>query len=331
VREMYNKVCNTLWNVLEFYKMFAVDSKSISFDTVSPQVLDKWILARLREFILDVSKNMEGYALAEASRPIVDFVADLSQWYLRRSRDRFKGSDKEDAAFALATLHSVLETTAKVLAPFTPFLSEKLYGELQGWHEHEDRYVSVHLQAWPEVNDQMMDEHVLKNMNVARKIVELGLSARKGSGIKVRQPLQYILYQTEKLSVDLEHIIADELNVKEVKHTQEVREQDDRIVREDQGLKVGLQTTISEELKKEGIVRELVRAINQERKKQGLTIEDRIIVSYHTENPVLQNIFVEYAQDIQSSTLTVELKEASGGETLDIEGMKLELTLEAKN
>jgi len=331
VREMYNKVCNTLWNVLEFYKMFAGDMESPPLQTPSPNVLDKWILARLQELIRDVSTNMEAYALAEASRPIIDFVADLSQWYVRRSRDRFKGSDEEDAAFALSTLHNVLETTAKVLAPFTPFLAEKLYGELQNWHLHGDNYVSVHLQAWPEGNGEMQDEQVLKDMNVARKIVELGLSARKEAGIKVRQPLQYIRYQTEKISESLEQIIAEELNVKEVMHTEAVREQDDRVVKEDQNIRVGLNVIVTDELKKEGVVRELIRATNQERKKQGLTIEDKIALFYDTDSEDMRTLLTEYAAEIQSATLALELEAGSGGEPLEIDEMKIALKLEVKN
>ncbi len=311
VREMYNKVVNTLWNVLAFFDMFKIDSTDEKKDsTDSTNILDKWILSKLQMLLRDVTDNMEAYKLNEASRPIMEFISELSQWYVRRSRDRFKGTDEQDKAYALGTLRHVLMTLSKVMAPFTPFIAEKIYQALEGELE------SVHLERWPEVSGTRNEEHgtILKDMEVARKIVELGLSARAEAGLKVRQPLQYVRYQIEKLSEDLEQIIAQELNVKEVKHTESVQEQNDRVVKEDGEIRVGLNTEITHDLKKEGLLREVVRTINQMRKEQGLSREHQVRVSYRTDDELLKSVFVDFDEELKRLVLAKGIEEGEGEE-----------------
>jgi isoleucyl-tRNA synthetase len=126
VREMYNKVVNMLWNVVTFYQTYA-NHKSEIINHKSTNVLDQWIMAKLNLLVKEVTENMEAYKLAEASRPIMVFIDELSTWYLRRSRDRFKGVDEGDKQAALATMHEVLLTLSKVMAPFTPFIAERIY------------------------------------------------------------------------------------------------------------------------------------------------------------------------------------------------------------
>ena len=212
VREVYNKVVNTLWNVFSFYSMFNADSTDLKKDyTESKNILDKWILAKLHGLLKEVTEKMEEYKLAEASRPILDFITELSQWYVRRSRDRFKDENSADKLQAVATLREVLMTLSKVMAPFTPFMSERLYQELGGELE------SVHLEMWPQVNEKLIDKKVLEEMETIRKVVEMGLSMRSESGIKVRQVLsQFYISGAEFAFADSKNIIAEELNVKEV-------------------------------------------------------------------------------------------------------------------
>ncbi len=316
VREVYTKLINTLWNVVEFYKMYAGDKNSA--EVTSEHVLDKWILAKLKELIKDVSAGFESYQLTRASRPILDFVTELSQWYVRRSRDRFKGDDTQDKAAAVATLREVLLTLSKVMAPFTPFMAEKIYQEMGGTSE------SVHLEMWPEI--ATYEEHVLTDMVRARKIVELGLAARAEQGIKIRQPLQHVYYQAEKLSPGLEDVIADELNVKHVVHTTEVTEQANRVIKEDAILKVGLDVVVSEELKKEGLAREIVRTINQMRKNAKLTVNDVVSVVYETEDELLASVFVEYSAEISKSVLAKEIKSGKvSGEAVELDGRTVKI------
>ena len=297
VREMYNKVVNTLWNVYSFYEMFNTDYTDLENDyTDSSNVLDKWILAKLQILIQDVTSAMNEYKLAEASRPILDFIDDLSTWYVRRSRDRFKGDDVEDRQLALATLREVLLTLSKVMAPFTPFISENIYKEVGGKME------SVHLENWPEVDEKMIDQDILTGMKFTRNFVTMAHMQRAQNGINVRQPLL-------KLTINFgsgkfphwdqaRKIIADEVNVKEV-ILDSTPEQGKSPVQ--------LDPTITPELKKEGLVREIVRAINQMRKEQKMTIDDVVTVEYHVEDALLKTVFEEYSEDIKKQVLARDL------------------------
>ena len=305
VREVYNKVVNTLWNVFSFYEMFNTDGgmgNGESGTKESSHVLDKWILAKLHSLLKEVTEKMEEYKLAEASRPILDFITELSQWYVRRSRDRFKDENSADKLQAVATLREVLMTLSKVMAPFTPFMSERLYQELGGELE------SVHLEMWPQVNEKLIDKKVLEEMETVRKVVEMGLSMRSESGIKVRQVLsQFYISGAEFAFADSKNIIAEELNVKEVLLENFDKEDNHLKKKEDWGFKMALNIHVTEELKKEGLVREIVRTINQIRKEQGMTIADEVIVEYHTEDENLQAVFVDYSTEIKKSVLAREL------------------------
>lgn len=347
VREMYNKLVNTLWNVVEFYKMYASDGNQESRikNQESENVLDKWILAKLNLLVKDVTEGMENYELVKASRPIVEFVTELSQWYVRRSRDRFKGGNntvilsetkdplkstsrdssaapQNDKQQAISTLREVLLTLSKVMAPFTPFMAEKIYLEMGGKKE------SVHLEAWPEFKKEYFDEQVIKDMDVVRKIVELGLALRAEVGIKVKQPLAKLTINNEQLTSELKEIIADELNVKEVVAGESGGE--NWVIKEDSGLKVALNTAITPALKAEGTAREVVRAINQIRKDKALTINDQVAVKYQTNSSELLAVFTEHAEYIKKSVLanSLEAGNADRGVEVEIGGAKVRLSVD---
>jgi len=329
VKEIYNKVINILWNVVEFYKMYVTPTTPVADATTPPRaggdknVLDKWILAKLNLLIKDVTEGMDNYNTVKASRPIKDFIDDLSTWYVRRSRDRFKDDDVEDKNAAISTLHEVLLTLSKVMAPFTPFIAEKIYLALGGKME------SVHLEEFPKVNKKLIDEEVIKKMTVARKVVEMGLALRAESGVKVRQPLSKLVIIKTSLSDELRGIIAEELNVKEVIMAEKATG-DNIVSKEDGDLQVALYVEITDELKKEGLVREIVRTINQMRKNQKMTINDQVVVKYRTENEVLESVFSAYTEEIKKSVLAKELladKEVTG-EGVEIDGQKLFLSVE---
>lgn len=320
VRDVYNKVVNMLWNVVEFYKIYADSSipSVILSETKDPlkltardssvatlpqndskNVLDQWVLARLNQLVGEVTVNMDNYDTVKAGRPIKDFIDELSTWYVRRSRDRFKGDDAADKTAAVATLREVLLTLSKLMAPFTPFIAEKIYLELTGEKELE----SVHLAEWPKA--QAVDETVLANMSTVRKVVELGLSLRAEAGIKVRQVLGRVVLENSRLASEYLEIVKDELNVKEV-----LEEKDDtgKWATKDEGiLKVSLDLEITPELKKEGLAREIVRAINQLRKETGLTISDRVNLVYDTTDSDLAGAIDQYADAIKSSVLADSL------------------------
>lgn len=320
VREMYNKVVNTLWNVFTFYEMFVGDYKATM--KVKPKTfLDLWIYGRLQELVAEVTENMDNYKLVGASRPIVDFITDLSQWYLRRSRDRMKDANVKDKEAALETLHGVLCILSEVMAPFTPFIAEKIYQEL-GKSADYDRKESVHLEDWPKVGIKL-DPKIMEQMKVARKIVEMGLSLRAETGIKVRQPLAKLVINNKELTEEILEMIAEELNVKEVVFGKNFVGS----VKEDGGVKVSLDTVLTDELKKEGLVREIVRTINQMRKEQKLTINDTIKIEYATEDALLKSVFTDYTEEIKKSVLASGLAEGVGGNEVEIDGKKVKINI----
>ena len=322
VREMYSKVVNTLWNVVEFYKMYPVE---IPNDLVSDHILDQWILAKLNELIKEVTDGMETYHLASASRPIVEFITELSQWYVRRSRDRFKGDNQEDKIKASITLKEVLLTLSKVMAPFTPFIAEKVYLELGGQLE------SVHLEMWPEFKEEKHHTAVIEHMAQARKVVELGLALRNENKLKVRQPLHELKMNFEHFSRQLLEMMADELNVKVVSYAEAVTE-GNWAYKEDGATKVWLNTMVDEQLKKEGLAREIIRTINQMRKEQGLTINDKIKVSYFSENDDILTVFSQFGSEIKNSVLADVIEKNAQITTLvEIDNYNCNLRIEKTN
>ena len=210
VRELYSKYVNTLWNVLLFYQQSRSD---IPDDYVwgGKHVLDRWITTRLERLRKTITENMDAYRVADATRPILDFVSDLSQWYVRRSRDRLKTPDTDDYRECLLTLERVLASLSLVIAPFTPFIAEMIYRGLPAWKGKKD---SVHLETWPSELHQG-DLEIEEQMDGVRAIVEMGLALRAEVKIKVRQPLA-TLVTTVQLPSELSLLIAEEVNVKQV-------------------------------------------------------------------------------------------------------------------
>ncbi len=320
VKEMYNKVVNTLYNVLEFYSMFSDGPRSKVKDQRSKNILDLWIMAKLNLLVKNVTESMEAYKLNEASRPIVEFITELSQWYVRRSRDRFKGDDVEDRENAYATLGKVLETLAKVMAPFMPFIAEKVFGVVRG---NNNEMGSVHLQEWPKA--EKIDMKIMEEMRLIQKIVELGLSLRAEAGIKVRQVLGEFSIVNQKMSEGAMAIIADELNVNRIMTGGAA---DPRwVTKEDEKIKVSLNTEITPELKKAGLTRDVVRTINQLRKEQKLTINDQIRVRYQTDDDLLQKIFIESAEELKKNVLALELIKGGGGTEMKIDERPIKLLI----
>ncbi len=259
VQELQRKNIGRLHNVLSMYEMFA--DGSIAAETNSTHVLDQWVLARLNQLVAAVTGGYRSYELDKATRPITDFIDDVSVWYLRRSRDRLKGSDAADRDATLATLRHVLKTLAQVMAPAMPFYAEHLYRSVRSEAEPE----SVHLTDWPMA--AAADEAVLSAMSVTREIVSAALEARTKAGVKVRQPLASLTTNCD-VSPEYQQIIADEVNVKTVSlGGKSIAE---------------LDLTLTAALQAEGEARELMRAIQGLRKEAGLAQHDRIELAVQT-------------------------------------------------
>ncbi len=319
VMEVLRKINMLLWNVYKFYEMYA-DASPVDFQfSHSENILDRWIMARLDQLIAEVSDGMNKYDLPRATRPIAVFIDDLSTWYLRRSRDRFK-EDGDDKRSALDTTKVVLVELAKVMAPFTPFIAEQLWQKASGLN-FSDQEASVHLEAWPSrlaVKDAG-EGNILEEMALARKIVELGLSKRDEVGIKVRQPLNQLTIVNYELSAEFQELVKDELNVKEI------------VLKKGEGeLSVDLDTNITPELAAEGLKRELVRLINAERKGLGLSIGDRVKIFYSTESDLVKNVFSIFLEDLKRDVLADEIAMADvdGGKEVKANGETLIVKIE---
>jgi len=260
VDEVMKKLIGRLDNVVSFYEMHS--DESVAVNNSSENILDRWMISRLGELEGEVTKGLDNYELDRATRPFMDFIDDLSTWYIRRSRDRFKNDDK-DKKEALETTKFVILELAKLIAPFTPFVAEDIYLRIGGEKE------SVHLENWPKEGEFKVDQKVLDNMATVRKTVTLTLEARTKAQIKVRQPLQKVevknsIFETE---LDLVEILKDEVNIKEVVSNPDLESE------------VKLDTNITQELQEEGDARELIRAIQSMRKKAKLNPSDEINIS----------------------------------------------------
>ncbi len=301
VAEAANKVIGKLDNVLSFYKLYK--DASVDASDTSDNVLDRWILVRLNQLILEVTSGMEVYELDRATRPLMAFVDDLSVWYLRRSRDRLKGDDLADKQKALSTLQFVLKEYAKLMAPSMPFFAEYLYLELKT----EDEVESVHLASWPESKLNLKID-IVDEMKQVRELVTLGLEARSRAKIVVRQPLGELTIYNQALKGNeaLLELIKDELNVKHISFGGEGLDRT-----------VFLDVTITPELKEEGDVREFTRGIQELRKQKGLNPNDKVkLLIVTTEEGQL--LLKKFEEQIKRTVLAsaVEYGDNDGGEIL---------------
>lgn len=255
VDEINKKVFNLLNNVFSFYYLYRDQALELHSYEGSNNLLDKWIVSRVSSLISRGTVFMDQYKLLEPVRLLRDFIDDLSTWYLRRSRDRMREGDKE----AKQTLYFVLKSVSKFMAPFAPFFAESLYQSLKNEKDKE----SVHLEDWPaylSINQSVEDE-----MSDVRKVVTMALEARQKANIKVRQPLRSLVLK-KYIPEEYLSIIADEVNVKEVLIDSNIAEE------------IRLDIVITEELKEEGMLRELVRVIQDKRKTIGLSPNEVVAI-----------------------------------------------------
>ena len=290
VSDVHRKLA-MLWNVYDFFTTYAeidnIDSEDLNHlrvvaavttrtseptlrrqasakrndEQISSNPLDIWILSRMYELRNEITEGMEEYNIPKALDGVLPFIDDLSNWFVRRSRRRFsKNDDASDKNCAFATLYYVLVYTTKLLAPFTPFLSEELYQKMTGENK------SIHLKSWPEAGE--INTEVLDKMSRTREIITDALALRMQKSdteeqIKIRQPLSKLTYTGDKLDDFYEQIIMDEVNVKKIEN----------------GDSFTLDKTLTEELKREGYARDLIRAIQSARKNAKLAMDDHIKLS----------------------------------------------------
>ena len=360
-----------IWNMYDFFTMYAeVDEFTFPYDTASSDAflvhritntahsdtpeslsrtgtensfqisvdidklsnpLDIWIISRLHELVAEVEKQMDAYNIPDALSPILPFLDDASNWYVRRSRRRFwKSEDDGDKNDAYRTLHYVLVRLSYILAPFTPFLAEELYHNLTGDNE------SVHLKDWLPAGE--VNKAMLRDMNALRAAVNDGLSKRAAEGIKVRQPLASAKLvstisqnTTEEVAQFLVDIARDELNVKSV----EVFTGSELDVPESSAQpSVVYDFNITPELKREGLMREIIRHVQSARKKAGLQVDDRIELGITSSDSEITQAVDMFADTIKAETLAVKLGPvADDMEKYDVkvDGKSVEIYLKKAN
>ena len=373
VEETQRKFLSTLWNVYSFYVLYAEIDNFNPYDYKnyeSKNVMDKWIISKLNTLIKDIEEKLDKYDITSSALEIEEFTDELSNWYVRRNRDRFWGTElTDDKISAYVTLHTVLVNLSKVAAPFVPFITEEIYQNLVVGLD-KDAKESIHLCSWPEFNEAKIDKKLEEEMGLAYTIVQLGRSARNSVNIKNRQPLSKMLISAKSLPEYYGDIVKDELNIKEVvlgaemseyvvfeikpnlpvlgktygKLIPQIREalgkcnqmelalkvqkgedyvlnvSGEEIVFNSENLLVTMQgkdgfafagngeigvvleTTITDELKEEGYLREILSKVQNMRKESGFEVLDKINL-YVAENDMLEKVVKKFEEQIKKDTL----------------------------
>ena len=401
VEETQRKFLSTLWNVYSFYVLYAeIDgfNPNLYKDHKSNNIMDRWIISKLNTLVKEIDEKLEKYEITSAALQIESFTDELSNWYVRRNRERYWQSElTEDKISAYVTLYRVLTTLCKVAAPFVPFITEEIYQNLVVGID-ENAPESIHLCTWPEVEEVAIDKKLEEEMDLAYTIVKLGRSARNASNIKNRQPLSEMLISVTELPDYYGDIVKDELNIKKVKlgaamaeyvnfeikpnlpvlgktygklipqikqqianknqmelalniqkggsETISVGEETIELNSENllitmQGkegfafagegdIGVVLDTTITEELKEEGYVREILSKVQNMRKDSGFEVLDRINL-YVAENAMLESVIKKFELQIKHDTLADNIfygKQTSNYIETSINGEKLKISVE---
>ena len=309
-KDLQTMVRNTfrmLWNSYSFFTTYAsIDNwspspKATEDHGLSNNILDRWVLSELQVLIEKMTEELENYKPAQAARLIAPFVDDLSNWYIRRSRKRFwKNENDNDKNAAYQTLHTLLVELSKLMAPFTPFMAEEMYRNLTGEE-------SVHLAKWPSMNKEFLVDELMEEMKYVRLLTNYGLKLRADMGAVIRYP-KYWVKISKEIESELKEVLKDELNVEEV------------IV--DGSVEIlAMDNTQDEYLDKKYFSREIIRAIQEGRKKAGFNVEDRIVLGYTGK----EDVFAVHQDEIAREVLATEVSngELSGAEytnTVDIDG-----------
>ena len=406
VSELQRKYMGTLWNTYAFFVLYAnidhFDPKQVKGE-LKLTVMDRWVLSKLNTLIKTVDENLDGYKITEAARALSDFTDELSNWYVRRGRDRYWGSGMtEDKTAAYMTLYTVLVTMAKLTAPFTPFMAESIYQNLVR-NVDADAPESVHLCDFPVCDEKAIDKALEDDMEVVLKAVNLGRAARNSANLKIRQPLAAMYVKSESaLPEEMVALIEDELNVKDVrfvtdarhfttyqikpqmrtlgprygkllgkigKHLSEVdgnavvdtldagknfefeldgttvslaREdmliapmQKPGYVAQSEGdFTVVLDANITDELRREGYLREVISKVQTMRKEAGFEVTDRIAV-YAAGSALIEDVIRTGEQTLKDGVLAVEVtvgsvKDGTYAKEWDLNGEKATLGVEKK-
>lgn len=403
VQETQRGFLSTLWNVYSFFVLYAeIDGfNPLKYnDFKSENIMDKWIISKLNTLVKSVDEKLEKYDITSAATELGEFVDELSNWYVRRNRERFWGSElNDDKIGAYVTLYKVLTTLIKVAAPFVPFMTDEIYQNIV-LSIDTNAPESVHLCTWPEVDEKAIDTKLEEEMGLAYKIVKLGRSARNSVNIKNRQPLSEMLISAKNLPEYYSDVVKEELNVKQVvlgadmkdyvsfeikpnlpvlgreygKLIPQIRAKIAEFNQMDLAVKVQgggteyieiddaqielssenllvtmhgkegfafagegeigvvLDTHITEELKEEGMLREVLSKVQNMRKDRGFEVLNRINL-YVSNNKVVEEIVKKFEDTIKHDTLADSIvynEERKSAEEVSINGEKVMFDVEVR-
>lgn len=307
------KHLNILWNVHNFYQTFKPENFEPKLENL--EIEDRWILSRLNSLIKDATEWMENFEFHKVGRKIMEFIAeDVSRVYVKLIRERADLYAEEKTRNAcLSVLHEILLTTIKLLAPITPFISEKIYKEIKG-------KLSVFEEEWPAPDESHIDKNLEEKFEKSLKIVECILRAREKAKIKLRWPLQEIYLNNIEKNVIEEKVIKLLGNVKEVKFGK----QDKWIKETVENAEVYVPKELNEEMKKEAIVREIIRRVQETRKKFGFNIKEKIGLYLTGVEDLIENFAEKIRKEVNAEYLIAgELKGEFGG-SFEVFGRKVE-------
>ena len=350
VGEVFRKMMLTLWNVYSFFTNYAslddYDPTQTPSDWKPQTELDRWILSELHSLIKEVEDALENYNPTDAGRIIQEFVDNLSNWYVRRSRRRFwKSENDTDKTDAYNTLYRCLVTVSELMAPLAPFVSEELYQKLVK-EVDPSASDSVHLSDFPVADESLIDEELMKAIRLAMKVSSLGRSIRSRAGLKVRQPLSDVLVSPKnddesRFLFMVSDQILEELNIKTLNSFEnanmlaDIKSQlsqeksanyQSYVAIEDSSYIVAVNTHVTEDLKDEGIIREISHRIQGFRKDAGLDLNDRI-TTYMRLPESLTSVVERFSEFLKQETLTTEIvfdEDIEYDQVFDIEGENLE-------
>lgn len=308
--EVRRKFHLILWNSYKFVVTYAQIDKDattkLGYTTVSQLKnltdLDKWVLSRLHNTIKTVEQSLDKFATKEATQALESLVNEFSTWYIRRSRDRIgpTAENQQDKKTFYTVAYEVLVTLAKLLAPLTPYISESIYQNLKTFEMPE----SIHLCDWPTADEGFIDTKLEEQMKQAREVMEKGHSLRKFSGVKVRQPLASFATIKKEVSDEINKLLLDELNTKEIKYNQPKDRWD---------------LNITPELELEGKARDMMREIQSLRRKKRCDLSELVLVEYLPEK--YGDVVGEWGSTIARKTLVEKLvanEELSSGNPINI-------------
>lgn len=307
-RSFYLPLWNSYVYFLTYAKLHDWDISKYEVKKIT-NTMDIWVVNRVNLLVKESAEYLDVYNISKASVNIQNFVTDLSQWYIRRGRSRFKDGDTD----AIGTLHYCLVTLSKILAPLIPFVSEEIYQNLVVNLDVKNSKESVHLEQYPVIKKEDLNEKILNDMDMVRNICSLGLKIRDENRLKVRQPLSKAYVPIS--DINLLDIVKGELNVKEVEFSKSQVKGESIKTQSNGNIFVSLDIHISKELQQEGLLNEILRGLQVLRKESGCKVGETVSLNYFTKEKDIEDIFLKYSKEIKGTVLVKDINKVNNLES----------------